>query len=85
MNIWSREETIVAFYVYCKIPFKDCNKTHPIIKEYAQILKRSPSALSMKVGNIGRLDPDLQKKGNLRIGTWCAHGRKSMERIFRRP
>ena len=79
MNIWSREETIVAFYVYCKIPFKDCNKTHPIIKEYAQILKRSPSALSMKVGNIGRLDPDLQKNGI----SGLVHGAHMEERVWK--
>ena len=60
---WSREETIVAFYVYCKVPFKESGKENPIIRHYAQILGRSPSALNMKVGNIGRLDPDLRKKG----------------------
>lgn len=60
---WSREETIVAFNVYCKIPFKDSRKSHPIIIKYAQILGRTPSALNMKIGNIGRLDPDLRNKG----------------------
>lgn len=27
------------------------------------MLGRSPSALNMKVGNIGRLDPDLKEQG----------------------
>lgn len=31
MNKWSREETIVAFNVYCKIPFKNSSKENPII------------------------------------------------------
>lgn len=79
MNSWTREETIVAFYVYCKIPFKDSSKSHPIIKEYAQILGRTPSALNMKVGNIGRLDPDLQKKGI----TGLAHGAKMEEEVWK--
>lgn len=26
---WSREETIVAFYVYCKVPFKESGKENP--------------------------------------------------------
>lgn len=78
MNVWSREETIVAFNVYCKIPFKDSSKTHPMIKKYAQILGRTPSALNMKVGNIGRLDPDLQKQGI----TGLVHGAKMEEEVW---
>ncbi len=62
-NNWTREQTIVAFNVYCKIPFKNSSKTHPIIIKYANIIGRSPSALNMKVGNFGRLDPELQKRG----------------------
>ncbi|MBU2904121.1 HNH endonuclease [Arenibacter algicola] len=60
---WTREQSIVAFNVYCKIPFKDSSKTHPTIIKYANIIGRSPSALNMKVGNFGRLDPELQKRG----------------------
>lgn len=62
-NTWSREETIVAFNVYCKIPFKSSSKTHPTIIKYANIIGRSPSALNMKIGNLGRLDPELKKQG----------------------
>lgn len=60
---WNRNETIVAFYVYCQIPFKKSNKSHPLITEYAKILGRSPSALNMKIGNFGRLDPELKQQG----------------------
>lgn len=63
MNNWTREETIIAFNVYCKIPFGKSSKSNPLIIKYAQLLGRSPSALNMKVGNIGRLDPDLKKQG----------------------
>lgn len=75
---WSREETIVAFNVYCKIPFKDSRKSHPIILKYAQILGRTPSALNMKIGNIGRLDPDLRNKGI----TGLVHGAKLEEEVW---
>ena len=60
---WTREETIIAFNVYCKIPFRSSSKTNPIIVEYANIIGRSPSALNMKIGNFGRLDPELKKQG----------------------
>jgi putative restriction endonuclease len=60
---WTREQTIVAFNVYCKIPFKNSNKNDSLIIEYANIIGRSPSALNMKIGNFGRLDPELKKQG----------------------
>ena len=62
-NNWTKEETIVAFNVYCKIPFKSSNKNNPTVIKYANIIGRSPSALNMKIGNFGRLDPELKKQG----------------------
>lgn len=62
-NNWTREQTIIAFNVFCKIPFKKSSKTHPTIIAFAKIIGRSPSALNMKVGNFGRFDPELQKRG----------------------
>ncbi|MCC7534464.1 MAG: HNH endonuclease [Bacteroidia bacterium] len=77
-NNWSREETIVAFNVYCKVPFKNSSKTNPIIIKYANIIGRSPSALNMKVGNFGRLDPELKKQGI----TGLINGSKLEEEIW---
>ncbi len=77
-NNWTREETIVAFNVYCKIPFKNSSKNHPTIIKYASIIGRSASALNMKVGNIGRLDPELKKKGIFGL----AHGSKVEEDVW---
>lgn len=45
-NNWTREETIIAFNVYCKVPFKSSSKTNPTIIKYANIIGRSPSALN---------------------------------------
>lgn len=78
MNNWTREETIIAFNVYCKIPFKNSSKAHPMIIKYANILGRTPSALNMKIGNIGRLDPDLRKKGI----SGLIHGAKMEEDVW---
>lgn len=77
-NNWSREETIIAFNVYCKIPFKASNKSNPLILKYAKILGRSPSALNMKIGNFGRLDPELKKQGI----TGLVHGSKIEEDVW---
>ena len=62
-NNWTKDETIIAFNVYCKIPFKSSSKTNSTIIKYANIIGRSPSALNMKIGNFGRLDPELKKQG----------------------
>lgn len=75
---WTRAQTIVAFNVYCKIPFKESSKNHPTIIKFAKIIGRSPSALNMKIGNFGRLDPDLRKKGI----TGLKHGSKLEEAIW---
>jgi putative restriction endonuclease len=77
-NNWTREETIVAFNVYCKIPFKASSKINPTIIKYANIIGRSPSALNMKVGNFGRLDPELKKQGIVGL----AHGSKMEEEVW---
>jgi putative restriction endonuclease len=77
-NNWTKEETIIAFNVYCKIPFKSSSKTNPIIIKYANIIDRTPSALNMKVGNFGRLDPDLQKQGIVGL----TNGSKTEEEVW---
>ena len=44
-DFWTKEQTIVAFNVYCKIPFKSSSKTNATIIKYAKIIGRTPSAL----------------------------------------
>ncbi|MFT5819638.1 MAG: putative restriction endonuclease [Crocinitomix sp.] len=75
---WTRAETIIAFNVYCKIPFKSSSKTNPTVIKYANIIGRSPSALNMKIGNIGRLDPELKKQGIIGL----SNGSKMEEEVW---
>ncbi|MDQ6954269.1 MAG: HNH endonuclease [Mariprofundaceae bacterium] len=77
-NNWSREETIVAFNVYCKIPFQASSSRHPDVIKYANIIGRSPAALNMEIGNFGRLDPALRERGI----TGLVHGRKLEEIVW---
>lgn len=77
-NNWTKEETIIAFNVYCKIPFKSSSKANPIVIEYANIIGRSPSALNMKIGNFGRLDPALKEQGI----TGLVNGSKLEEEVW---
>lgn len=79
VNKWTREETIIAFNLYCKIPFKVSSKSHPMIVKYAKIIGRTPSALNMKIGNLGRLDPKLQERGIVGL----THGAKMEQEVWK--
>lgn len=60
---WTREELIVAFNLYCKIPFSKINYKHPQIIQLAKIIGRTPSAVAWKLVNFASLDPSLQVRG----------------------
>jgi putative restriction endonuclease len=59
---WTREELIVAFNLYCKIPFGRIHIRNPQIIELAKSIGRTPSAVSWKLANFARLDPALKKR-----------------------
>lgn len=54
---WSREELIVAFNLYCRIPFGRIHTRNSQIIEVAHSLSRTPSSLAMKMVNFASLDP----------------------------
>ncbi|RKN81211.1 HNH endonuclease [Ulvibacterium marinum] len=59
---WTREEHILAFNLYCKIPLSKINSTYPAVKELAQILDRSDGSVAMKLANFMRHDPALKAR-----------------------
>lgn len=59
---WTKEEHILAFNLYCKIPFSKINATYPPVKELAEVLGRSNGAVAMKLANFARLDPALKAR-----------------------
>ncbi len=60
---WTREELLIVFNLYCRIPFKDSSKNHPGIRHIAKLVSRTPDAVNMKIGNFGSFDPELKKRG----------------------
>ncbi|MBP6456884.1 MAG: HNH endonuclease [Chitinophagaceae bacterium] len=60
---WTKEQTIVALNLYCKIPFNRVSSIHPDILKYSSLIGRSPNSLKMKIGNFGSFDPELKKRG----------------------
>ena len=59
---WSRNELIVAFNLYCKIPFGRIHRGNPEVIELAKAIGRTPSAVAWKLANFARLDPALKKR-----------------------
>jgi len=60
---WTREELLIAYNLYCKIPFGKLHHSNPDIIQIAKGLGRTPSSLAMKLTNFASLDPELQVRG----------------------
>ncbi len=62
-NVWTRQQLLVAFSLYCQIPFGKLHHRNPEIIKYAELIARTPSALAMKLSNIASLDPVITSSG----------------------
>ncbi len=60
---WTRDQSILALYLYCQIPCGQIRRTHEQIIETAHLIGRSPGALAMKMWNFARFDTELQSRG----------------------
>jgi putative restriction endonuclease len=60
---WSREEMILAFNLYCQIPFGKIHSHNPQIIKLAEMLGRTPSSISLRLSNFASHDPALQARG----------------------
>lgn len=62
-NLWTKEELILAFNLYLKLPFGKMHKHTPEIIELANLLGRTPSSIGMRLGNFASIDPFHQERG----------------------
>ena len=60
---WTREELILAINLYCKIPFGRMHHGNPLIIEFANLIGRTPSSVTFKLGNFASFDPSLRARG----------------------
>ena len=60
---WTRQQLLVAFSLYCRLPFGRLHHRNPEIIEFARAIGRTPSALAMKLVNIASLDPAITTTG----------------------
>ena len=62
-NNWTREQTLVAFRLYCQTAYGKLNQSNPDIPPLAAAVGRTPSAVIMKACNFAGLDPLHQARG----------------------
>lgn len=62
-NNWTREQLVVTFNLYCRMPFSKAVKANPDVIRLAKMIGRTPSAVAFKLGNFGSFDPELKKRG----------------------
>ncbi len=77
-QLWSREELILAFELYCRIPFAKTKSSNPEVRKLAAVIDRTPASVARKLGNFGAFDPELQKRNISGLG----HGSKLDEEVW---
>jgi len=60
---WTRQQLLVAFNLYCQMPFGKMHSRNPEIIKHAELIGRTPSALAMKLTNVASLDPAITSTG----------------------
>ena len=78
---WTRQQLLVAFDLYCRIPFGRISSRNPEIVHTAELIGRSPASLSMKMGNIASLDPAITSTGRAGLGNASRSDRAMWEEM----
>lgn len=62
-NLWTREELILAFNLYLKIPFGKMHSTNKDIIHLANLIGRTPNSIALRLVNFASVDPVLKARG----------------------
>src|SRR6266481_5494837 len=65
---WTKEQLKLAFHLYCQLPFGRLHSRNPEIIGLASMIRRTPSAVAMKLGNFASLDPEITRTGRTGLG-----------------
>ncbi|MBP7141272.1 MAG: HNH endonuclease [Opitutaceae bacterium] len=76
---WTRKEHILAFNLYCKIPFGRQHSRAPEVVDLAKLLGRSANSVALKLNNFSRNDPELKARGIKGM----SHGAKGEIEVWR--
>jgi putative restriction endonuclease len=62
-NLWTKEELILAFNLYLKIPFGKMHSTNKDIIHLANLIGRTPNSIALRLVNFASVDPVLKARG----------------------
>lgn len=62
-NNWTRDELILTFNLYLKIPFGKFHHGNKEVIELASLINRTPSAVAMRLSNFASVDPYHRERG----------------------
>jgi putative restriction endonuclease len=77
----TRHQMLVAFDLYCRIPFGKFHSKNPELISAAQLIGRTPSALAMRLSNIASLDPAITSSGRRGLANASAADREMWEEM----
>ncbi len=77
-RLWTRNELIVAFNLYLKLPFGKLHSGTQAIKDLADLIGRSHSSVAMRLNNFAHVDPYHQQRGIMGLDG----GRKQVQPIW---
>ena len=60
---WTKDELILAFALYLRLPFGKMHHNNPDVIYIAQLINRTPGAVAMRLGNFASLDPYHKERG----------------------
>jgi len=76
---WTREELILTFNLYCKLPFGKLHSRNSDIIHLAEQIGRTANAVALKLVNFASLDPELKKRGIKGMSSHSKHDKLIFE------
>lgn len=76
---WTKEQTKLAFHLYCQIPFGKIHSRNPEVMALAGLIGRTPGAVAMKMSNLASLDPAITSSGRSGLGNASAMDKEVWE------
>lgn len=64
-TLWTRDQLKLAFYLYCQLPFGKLHQGNADIISLANLIGRTPGALTFKLVNFASLDPEITASGRV--------------------
>jgi putative restriction endonuclease len=62
-NLWTKEELILAFNLYLKIPFGKMHSSNKDVIHLANLIDRTPNSIALRLVNFASVDPVLKARG----------------------